>query len=647
MFRNNPARPRKVGRRVYLPLFLVALCGLAGGRGDAAPQIDDHALVRITSYAGARVQTGTGFLISSGNVVTAYHVVLASQRIDIELGGKVYKDVEVVCVRPEADLALLHADGLPTSSFYRIKQGPTAQPGSPIYVHGHPLGFDNQLLVGHLTQSGFLLSENWVDRGGQGIFEAKGLRLVPIDITSEPGVSGAPVLDDQGVAFGVFSGSLQIGGAGYSWAVPLLYAEPAQMQPIHRRASAIAHWAPFPYLRSGLSLLRSLDTESELARLALRCRERIDAYATAWETQVGAATSLQLKLATLKPRLGTSLDPNSPQDPTTTLRTLKLGWSLASSNVQAFIDAQSKFDAAGGQMIAACVSQTAVHTLIPELPPGTRQNVLFDRAIGKQMLAAENGLNADIAQHKELDQAADAIRKELFEIGATADVSHEEGQIKAVRRFFGLIESLVTGLLSEEQADYIETGLRHLRAVPEILEAIELHQWEREFPTYTYHDSSGLLVTLPKGWLVLDHELREATGVTSQVVPEYVQFIQIGVSHDKLPLAFGEIAWQATDPTQSFASDTQRSEEADHRWHSLQVRDEFTAVNSKRSERQVGADVVQEITGDAQASGMPLRAYAATRFNRRGTASVNCMLLSTTVDYESCSQLMDALRLPH
>jgi Trypsin-like peptidase domain len=636
------------GRSRWLWLVFVLVWIPVASRSADAPQVKTGALVRIAAQVNGQVQSGTGFVTPSGDVFTAYHVVFGASHIDIyQEGSSGLDEIEVVAVRPDADLAILRANGLKPGSFYKTEKDPPGLPGSPVYVHGHPLGFENQLLTGHLTQASYMLSERWLDRRGQKLFDVRGIKLIPVDITSEAGVSGSPVVDENGIAFGVFSGSLQAGGAGYSWAIPLLYADQAQMQAIHKAPANIAKWPPFTYLRPGLTLLRSLKTDSQMAGNSLRCSQMIDDYTAAWERVVGAATALQFKMNYVQPQIEAALDPANTADAASTLRTLKFAWGTIAPAMKTFVDAQEKGDGAEGQIAAACASQMLRKSLLPSPLLASRGNILFAKSVNDRFLYVSKGVEQVVAQHAELTKEGNDIRKRIFDLAANSDASNDEGKVRAYRTVWRIVTDYLKGTLSEDQADFVAKGAHYFRMVPEILELAELHEWENELPSYTYRDPAGFVVSLPDGWLVLDNDLREAASITPQLVPDYVQFVQLDVNRQIALLATGEMSWQTAGTPKLPQSESEQRTDLEKRWQLFQSRDEFSASNANYGKRRIAEDVIAEMTGDGQAGALQLRAYSATRIRKQGVLALNCALLVPTLDYKVCSQIMDRTETPH
>jgi len=156
----------------------------AGGSGKL--QFLETALKSVVMVRRGDIE-GTGFLVSpSGLIVTNYHVVEASGKIEVETSeGEVFL-ASVVNQSPDKDLALLQipASKLP---YLQLASAEEADIGEDVYALGNPRG-----LQGTVTK---------------GIISAKrrlsGIRLVQIDAPINPGNSGGPLLLSNGRVVGV------------------------------------------------------------------------------------------------------------------------------------------------------------------------------------------------------------------------------------------------------------------------------------------------------------------------------------------------------------------------------------------------------------------------------------------------------------
>jgi len=203
---------------VYTVLFFFLSQSLAFG-GDAR-----HAIVSIYGTLDNKsVSQGTGFFASEdGLIFTAYHVIKGTKKIRIFNDDNVFDDdVSVIGIYPKADLAVLRAPSLEVKSYLEpIKGFKEFSRKEQVSVIGHPHGILFQEIQGNLTSTTAIESKTLWHRNRQ-IFR-NNIKVYPIDITSDQGISGAPVFDKNENVIGVLSGSY---GAGrtISWAIPPEY----------------------------------------------------------------------------------------------------------------------------------------------------------------------------------------------------------------------------------------------------------------------------------------------------------------------------------------------------------------------------------------------------------------------------------------
>ncbi len=141
--------------------------------------------------------TGSGFFISdSGIAVTNYHVIdgASSAIITTEDGG-IYDVQGVYDYSVENDLALLQIDGS-GFPYLALADSDTIVTGDDIFAIGYPLGIDQTVTAGAITNASHLID---------------GLEYFMIDASISPGSSGGALLDDHGQVVGVTSASYTYG----------------------------------------------------------------------------------------------------------------------------------------------------------------------------------------------------------------------------------------------------------------------------------------------------------------------------------------------------------------------------------------------------------------------------------------------------
>ena len=140
---------------------------------------------------------GSGFIINGreGLIVTNNHVVENAQRIQVTLTDKRTLPAEIVGTDPIGDIALLRVkDGgrLPEVKF---GDSDALQIGQLTVAIGSPLGFENTVTMGVLSQTGRQLEGH-----------VRGIPLddlIQTDAAINPGNSGGPLLDAYGRVIGM------------------------------------------------------------------------------------------------------------------------------------------------------------------------------------------------------------------------------------------------------------------------------------------------------------------------------------------------------------------------------------------------------------------------------------------------------------
>lgn len=168
------------------------------------------------------ISTGTGFFISNGGyVLTNSHVIEGSSNISIILNGKSVS-ATLVDHDPSNDIALLKVDvmveGLPIELKKKTKQG------TEIAVLGYPniglQGNEQKATFGYINANSGIQGDT---------------RYFQISSPIQPGNSGSPMVNEQGVVIGIASASLNQSAAikatgtlaqNVNYAVKIAYALP-------------------------------------------------------------------------------------------------------------------------------------------------------------------------------------------------------------------------------------------------------------------------------------------------------------------------------------------------------------------------------------------------------------------------------------
>lgn len=140
---------------------------------------------------------GSGFIINGKErlAVTNNHVVDNARRIRVTLSDKRTFDAEVVGADPIGDIALIRIRGGGTLPEVRFGDSDRLQIGQTVVAIGNPLGFENTVTVGVLSQVGRKL-----------LGQRRGIPLddlLQTDAAINPGNSGGPLLDADGNVIGM------------------------------------------------------------------------------------------------------------------------------------------------------------------------------------------------------------------------------------------------------------------------------------------------------------------------------------------------------------------------------------------------------------------------------------------------------------
>lgn len=181
------------------------------------------AYVLAEDSAGKPQASGTAFVVGPATLVTALHVVLAANRLSVQLPGQPAADADVTGIDIPHDVAVLHASALPAPGPAPLPLGSSSavQLGETVAVVGYPLASPTRPSV-TVTQG--IVSAFRTDP-----------EAVQIDAAINPGASGGPVVGADGQVIGIVDASLQ-GAQNVNFAVPI---DPAKAL-IARAAGAAA-----------------------------------------------------------------------------------------------------------------------------------------------------------------------------------------------------------------------------------------------------------------------------------------------------------------------------------------------------------------------------------------------------------------------
>ena len=181
---------------------------LAGGGGDRqtwqrAVSVAEQSVVRInvdTCDGGAK---GSGFVISSGRIITNAHVVEGATRADFDQPAGANDSVQKWFANPTEDLAIVTTSATTAKPLQLAPADPV--PGDSIRVAGYPLGGALTITSGRVIE--FVDGELYGQPG----------RIIRISAAIRPGNSGGPLLTPRkGPRRGLCGATSRRGGARHS-----------------------------------------------------------------------------------------------------------------------------------------------------------------------------------------------------------------------------------------------------------------------------------------------------------------------------------------------------------------------------------------------------------------------------------------------
>jgi len=217
---------------VVAVLALVGSC--AGAASETSPsgpraRLTAKDIVLRASPAIVRVEAGTeklgtGFIVDKrGVIVTNLHVVAGESAIKVRLQDGTQYDVEQIAgLDPERDLALLRIKPTKDLPTLRLGDSDAMTAGDQIVAIGNPLGFDNSVTSG-------LISQVRHRPCGPDDFAAQHCRqeltVLQISAAISPGSSGGPLFNQFGEVVGITT-AIITAGQNINLAVPANYLKP-------------------------------------------------------------------------------------------------------------------------------------------------------------------------------------------------------------------------------------------------------------------------------------------------------------------------------------------------------------------------------------------------------------------------------------
>ncbi len=235
-------------------IALPSLADVAEAVGPSVVRIDTERVEQFTTgdprmdrmfrglFKGEQVVpgTGSGFIISpDGHIVTNYHVVQSSRKIEVTLTDGRKLRAQVIGGSKESDVAVIkiNAKNLPTA---QLGDSSKLRPGDWVIAIGNPYGFDHTVTAGIVSALGRSIDD------GAGNTLATG-DLIQTDAAINKGNSGGPLIDMQGNVIGINTAIIQY-AQGMGFAISINSVRDVLSEMMTRKTTTESTDAPRPWL---------------------------------------------------------------------------------------------------------------------------------------------------------------------------------------------------------------------------------------------------------------------------------------------------------------------------------------------------------------------------------------------------------------
>jgi regulator of sirC expression with transglutaminase-like and TPR domain len=146
-------------------------------------------MITVEGRDGRQAGLGTGFVVDSrGLIATNYHVIGEARPIEVRLeDGRELPVTEVYASDRQLDLAVVRVAAEGLRPLRMAKDEPAMQQGDAVLALGNPMGLRHSVVSGIVS----------------GQRDIEGRRMLQIAIPIEPGNSGGPLLDRDGLVRGI------------------------------------------------------------------------------------------------------------------------------------------------------------------------------------------------------------------------------------------------------------------------------------------------------------------------------------------------------------------------------------------------------------------------------------------------------------
>lgn len=158
-----------------------------------------------------RVSSGSGFFISSDELLTNNHVIEDADKIEIELVDETRHEAEVIGRDPATDIALIRLKDPPSDvQPLRLGESRPVKVGEWVMAVGNPLNMDHTVTVGVVSAKGRVL----------GLSDSSFENFIQTDAAINFGNSGGPLVNMRGEVIGINT-AINARGQNLGFAVPI------------------------------------------------------------------------------------------------------------------------------------------------------------------------------------------------------------------------------------------------------------------------------------------------------------------------------------------------------------------------------------------------------------------------------------------
>jgi hypothetical protein len=196
---------------VFILSFFFLLCGRLNSQTLSAEQIyekvkDAVVVILAYDYSDELAAQGSGVVLNDkGYVVTNYHVLSGSERLEIMHGEDIIPYVDIIGIDVEKDILILKIE---EKKFPAMKLGDAKKlkVGQRVYAIGSPKGFENTISEGIIS--------------GLRSYEELSKNYIQITASISPGSSGGAVVNDKGELIGISTLTVK-DGQNLNFAIPI------------------------------------------------------------------------------------------------------------------------------------------------------------------------------------------------------------------------------------------------------------------------------------------------------------------------------------------------------------------------------------------------------------------------------------------